>query len=129
MPSGSVKNTSRRAGATLPLLLAAFLLASCDSSTDGLGPRPVPVEPVNGARVSSDSPIFTVRNAQGFDGSGVTYTFRVAVASTDHEVASVTVAAGSGTTSNRFDRPLLRGARSEERRVGKECRSRWSPYH
>jgi len=24
---------------------------------------------------------------------------------------------------------LLREARSEERRVGKECRSRWSPYH
>ena len=22
-----------------------------------------------------------------------------------------------------------RGIRSEERRVGKECRSRWSPYH
>src|SRR5256885_15079453 len=26
------------------------------------------------------------------------------------------------------DRPIL-GSRSEERRVGKECRSRWSPYH
>ena len=24
---------------------------------------------------------------------------------------------------------LLPSARSEERRVGKECRSRWSPYH
>src|SRR3712207_9168098 len=24
---------------------------------------------------------------------------------------------------------LATGARSEERRVGKECRSRWSPYH
>src|SRR3712207_996688 len=24
---------------------------------------------------------------------------------------------------------ILPGARSEERRVGKECRSRWSPYH
>ena len=24
---------------------------------------------------------------------------------------------------------LLPVARSEERRVGKECRSRWSPYH
>src|SRR5256885_14041582 len=24
---------------------------------------------------------------------------------------------------------LAREARSEERRVGKECRSRWSPYH
>src|SRR2546430_12027316 len=23
----------------------------------------------------------------------------------------------------------IRGDRSEERRVGKECRSRWSPYH
>ena len=22
-----------------------------------------------------------------------------------------------------------KGTRSEERRVGKECRSRWSPYH
>jgi len=29
-----------------------------------------------------------------------------------------------------FDRPLPGwGWRSEERRVGKECRSRWSPYH
>ena len=24
---------------------------------------------------------------------------------------------------------VLKGQRSEERRVGKECRSRWSPYH
>ena len=24
---------------------------------------------------------------------------------------------------------VLSGDRSEERRVGKECRSRWSPYH
>src|SRR5258708_26839520 len=27
------------------------------------------------------------------------------------------------------DAPLLENVRSEERRVGKECRSRWSPYH
>ena len=26
-------------------------------------------------------------------------------------------------------RYFVRAARSEERRVGKECRSRWSPYH
>ena len=31
---------------------------------------------------------------------------------------------------SRSSRDVLRGAeRSEERRVGKECRSRWSPYH
>src|SRR2546428_650727 len=33
-----------------------------------------------------------------------------------------------GTLVSRFDRPE-RALRSEERRVGKECRSRWSPYH
>ena len=27
------------------------------------------------------------------------------------------------------DPECLKKARSEERRVGKECRSRWSPYH
>ena len=31
-----------------------------------------------------------------------------------------------GAGSGRLDR---KAARSEERRVGKECRSRWSPYH
>src|SRR2546422_10899941 len=28
-----------------------------------------------------------------------------------------------------LDRPWTETPRSEERRVGKECRSRWSPYH
>ena len=28
-----------------------------------------------------------------------------------------------------YQNPRLKGGRSEERRVGKECRSRWSPYH
>src|SRR5258708_31720414 len=27
------------------------------------------------------------------------------------------------------DAPMKEDERSEERRVGKECRSRWSPYH
>ena len=29
----------------------------------------------------------------------------------------------------RDEHKLAKLARSEERRVGKECRSRWSPYH
>src|SRR2546430_15775650 len=33
-----------------------------------------------------------------------------------------------GEAENRA-RSVLGVARSEERRVGKECRSRWSPYH
>src|SRR6266571_4357610 len=31
--------------------------------------------------------------------------------------------------TERFPIALLIDGRSEERRVGKECRSRWSPYH
>src|SRR2546430_6347791 len=29
----------------------------------------------------------------------------------------------------RYDETITWATRSEERRVGKECRSRWSPYH
>ena len=36
----------------------------------------------------------------------------------------------SRATQEAIDRaPKVTGDRSEERRVGKECRSRWSPYH
>src|SRR5256885_6181416 len=31
--------------------------------------------------------------------------------------------------SRLIDEPVSSANRSEERRVGKECRSRWSPYH
>src|SRR5438034_11531424 len=33
------------------------------------------------------------------------------------------------TGANEVPAHETRGVRSEERRVGKECRSRWSPYH
>ena len=41
--------------------------------------------------------------------------------------ALLLVAAGSGLTV--FMKSSVELVRSEERRVGKECRSRWSPYH
>src|SRR2546429_5332746 len=34
-----------------------------------------------------------------------------------------------GRDRRRFTTALSASRRSEERRVGKECRSRWSPYH
>ena len=33
------------------------------------------------------------------------------------------------TIKNEGNKIIISGNRSEERRVGKECRSRWSPYH
>src|SRR5256886_12989818 len=43
------------------------------------------------------------------------------------EVMRLWSAVGAGDSSAEVD--LARLYRSEERRVGKECRSRWSPYH
>jgi hypothetical protein len=68
------------------------------------------LEPVSGAVLSTDTPFFTVRNAQGFDGGEAVYTFWITVASTDRPVAQVTVPAGRTTTTIQFPGPLLRGA-------------------
>src|SRR5258705_7580739 len=43
----------------------------------------------------------------------------------DPDLLTVAAHASATTKSNR----AAREERSEERRVGKECRSRWSPYH
>ena len=51
------------------------------------------------------------------------------------EKCSVSVATVSKALNNHSDiseetrKKIRQTARSEERRVGKECRSRWSPYH
>src|SRR5262249_59517938 len=48
------------------------------------------------------------------------------------DLASPTYASRSGSPTARrvwWRKGRGRTARSEERRVGKECRSRWSPYH
>src|SRR2546423_9699331 len=41
----------------------------------------------------------------------------------------VDFATPANSTFTTFATPPAAGFRSEERRVGKECRSRWSPYH
>ena len=50
-----------------------------------------------------------------------------------NKVLVVTTASKAKTTDHWDDMtsfcPLFYKSRSEERRVGKECRSRWSPYH
>src|SRR3712207_9182011 len=48
---------------------------------------------------------------------------------TDGSIAYYWVAPTWAVKAGYFIRSEPLGARSEERRVGKECRSRWSPYH
>ena len=42
-------------------------------------------------------------------------------------IFAVICAGGIGSRMGNAEKPKT--TRSEERRVGKECRSRWSPYH
>src|SRR6266700_1214190 len=51
------------------------------------------------------------------------------VCSSDLEHGIVQGRRSAGLQHRLQGRHGLLGARSEERRVGKECRSRWSPYH
>ena len=46
----------------------------------------------------------------------------------DHRVVSMAIVIAVGVNQD-GQREVLGLDRSEERRVGKECRSRWSPYH
>src|SRR2546422_5093943 len=45
------------------------------------------------------------------------------------EVVGVPIKQKGQTVEYRKDEHMRPETRSEERRVGKECRSRWSPYH
>src|SRR5256885_6637195 len=58
----------------------------------------------------------------GQSGSGLTAAHAYATSGTKTATCTATDSIGASTTSSAT-------VRSEERRVGKECRSRWSPYH
>ena len=49
--------------------------------------------------------------------------------SNNTESAGNTSSNAASTESGDGEKVVLNVIRSEERRVGKECRSRWSPYH
>ena len=65
-------------------------------------------------------------------GDTVTFDQVLFVNDGDAKVGNPTVAGASVTASvigEGKDKKVIVYKRSEERRVGKECRSRWSPYH
>jgi hypothetical protein len=63
------------------------------------------MSPIDGALVSTDSPTFTVQNAQGFDLGQAQYRFEVLTQGKGTVVASQTVPAGRTTTAASFAVP------------------------
>ena len=80
---------------------------------------------------STKYPIVLVHGLFGFDKiAGYPYFFEIeeALERAGAQVFAVNIPAVNGN-EERGEKLLEHVNRSEERRVGKECRSRWSPYH
>src|SRR5258708_29935162 len=82
---------------------------------DGPGDQPYAIDPFAGLDISDDAPFQSIPRwfLDGLTGPSAPF----------HTIR----AAAEATLDWGLHAELLR--RSEERRVGKECRSRWSPYH
>src|SRR6266540_2154719 len=90
---------------------------------------------VNDASCLSRTPVYGVVAVREIDDIRAALTFardnglKVAVAGVRHSMGGQAFARNAVVLDmTRLNRMSL-DARSEERRVGKECRSRWSPYH
>src|SRR3712207_9217968 len=82
------------------------------------------------ARWSAPQLLVEPEHADRIDVAVATEQQGVPVARVDEREPAVAaqIDAGAGRDLILLER-VLEPARSEERRVGKECRSRWSPYH
>src|SRR3712207_9036169 len=89
---------------------------SGDEMQDGEG-RTVEFS-VDGSSYTID---LTDKEAAGFDKALAMYV--------EHATKTGGGSAGGRKRASSSAKPSSNGKRSEERRVGKECRSRWSPYH
>ena len=72
----------------------------------------------------------SVESSKQVEGShGVVVTADTLLEANDYSDSSILILPGGTVRLGEFDFLNKLTTRSEERRVGKECRSRWSPYH
>src|SRR3712207_2073327 len=81
------------------------------------------------ALVAIEDSRFEVHNGLDVQGTLRALATNVAAGSVQEGGSTLTQQLVKQTLAQTADTPEERQARSEERRVGKECRSRWSPYH
>src|SRR3989441_13164942 len=105
-----------------PLIPAALLLAyACGSSNPEPVSAPTPADSAALARAASRATIAAREQYYDIDGSSA--------GALRDQIRRLGPKDESGTSHDALTVWSLEWGRSEERRVGKECRSRWSPYH
>src|SRR2546429_9228985 len=77
---------------------------------------------------ATNRPIPMLAESHSVSRDGLTYTFKLRQAVNVHDRTQMTTDDVVPSLA-RWGKQSIYGKRSEERRVGKECRSRWSPYH
>jgi hypothetical protein len=83
------------------MVLAGFVPA-CGTDVPpppDLPAQPVLIEPLGGAQVTSDTPVFKVQNAKGFDSGQAQYTFVITNASGTRTLQTFTIPAGAQKTA------------------------------
>src|SRR3712207_5432406 len=131
---------------TVPLALTGVLFAavacggddaSTTTATGGSAPsaaaKPTPVAAIDDLQGQMTQVTLASEFAAGLQALKLTPA-PVGSAKIADGVASFPITGGNVTyytpgSVNPYVQGLIRHDRSEERRVGKECRSRWSPYH
>src|SRR2546423_9048323 len=87
------------------------------------------VLPVTGVVANGGSTDDTIKHDPTYEISKCLEVRRVLFRSNGTSGLGSAIVLTSGNISNGFADVTTATLRSEERRVGKECRSRWSPYH
>ena len=81
-----------------------------------------------GRQVCADTNLFVSSNEDGSPGQPCLEIFTYSTGANGRAISDEFGCASSGSATIGADLSVVLD-RSEERRVGKECRSRWSPYH
>ena len=130
--SGAVtmSGTSSASGTIIAVLSMGVTMAGGSTAVADLDGVGFMVAALAGTATLTASPLARGVMAAHIDISAVGDTLTAdQVASAVWSTAAATGAPGSMGEAVNVAHLLLRNKRSEERRVGKECRSRWSPYH